>query len=174
MNKLLDYYLPEIGITENIVSIKLLTHVQTINPIEFVQSYKISNFWKGKYFIKRLINKVFKYKLKEDLRWTNNFWDDIEIQFIEAELSLKKNISYNSLTLNYSQKRQVDIQKYKNMIDNKIDLGCPLFISGKCINLIGGNVNVRTIYMLDGSRRLIASLLSKKLDIHIWLITLNE
>jgi len=28
--------------------------------------------------------------------------------------------------------------------------------------------------MLDGSRRLIASLLSNKLDICIWLITINE
>ena len=45
---------------------------------------------------------------------------------------------------------------------------------GECINLIGGNVNVNEIYMLDGSRRLIASLLSNKLDICIWLITINE
>ena len=60
------------------------------------------------------------------------------------------------------------------MIDNKVDLGYPLFISGKCLNLIDGNVNVNEIYMLDGSRRLIASLLSNKLDICIWLITINE
>ena len=60
------------------------------------------------------------------------------------------------------------------MIDNKMDLGFPLFISGKCINLVGGNVNEKTIYMLDGSRRLIASLLSNKLEINIWLITPNK
>ena len=174
MNELQDFYLPEIGTTENIVTIKLLNYLQTKNIIEFVQNYKISNFWTGKYFIKRLINKVFKYKLKRNMRWNKNFWNNIQIQLIGTKLSLKKNIEYKGIISNYSQKRQVDILKYKSMIDNKVDLGYPLFISGKCLNLIDGNVNVNEIYMLDGSRRLIASFLSNKLDICIWLITINE
>ena len=174
MNEFQDYCLPEIGTTENILTIKLLNYLQTKNKIEFFQSYKISNYWRGKYFIKRLINKVFKYKLKENMSWNKKFWDHIQIQLIEAKISLKENIEHNNLISNYSQKRQVSILKYKSMIDNKVDLGSPLFISGQCINLIGGNVNVNEIYMLDGSRRLIASLLSNKLDICIWLITINE
>ena len=174
MNELQDYYLSAIGTTENIVTIKLVNYLHTKNIIEFVQIYKISNFWKGKYFIKRLINKVFKYKLKENMSWNKNFWDHIQIQLIEAKISLKENIEHENLTSFYSKKRQVGIIKYKSMIDNKVDLGSPLFISGQCINLIGGNVNVNEIYMLDGSRRLIASFLSNKLDICIWLITINE
>ena len=50
MNELQDFYLPEIGTTENIVTIKLLNYLQTKNIIEFVQNYKISNFWMGKYY----------------------------------------------------------------------------------------------------------------------------
>ena len=156
------------------ININFESIINEINLYDFIKSYKISNFWKGKNFIKRLINKVFKYKLKENMIWNKHFWDHILIQLIEAKISLKENIEHNNLILNYSQKRQVSILKYKSMIDNKVDLGPPLFISGQCINLIGGNVNENEIYMLDGSRRLIASLLSNKLNICICLITINE
>ena len=39
MKKLQDYYLPEIGTTENIVTIKLLNHLQTKKIIEFVDEF---------------------------------------------------------------------------------------------------------------------------------------
>ena len=136
--------------------------------------YKISNFWTGKYFIKRLINKIFKYKLKKEIIWKNNFWDDIQVQLIKCRIAFKKKNEDDSLLSNYNPKRKVDILRYKSMIDNKIDLGCSLFISGKCLNLIGGDVSESDIYLLDGSRRLIASLLSNKLNICIWLIELKE
>ena len=115
MNEFQDFYLPTMGTTENIVTIKLVNYLHTKNIIEFVKNYKISNFWKGKYFIKRLINKVFKYKLKENMSWNKNFWDHIQIQLIEAKILLKENIEHNNLISNYSQKRQVSILKYKTL-----------------------------------------------------------
>ena len=55
--------------------------------------------------------------------------------------------------------------------NNNIDLGQPLFITGECINHIGGNVDEKQIYILDGSRRLIAFLLNDLKEINILLIT---
>ena len=168
-----NYFLPEIGTTENIISIKLLHYLQKIDINEFVKKYQISNFWQGKYFIKRLIKKVFKYKLYINLKWYRAFWNDIQIQLIDSQITPNKNITLNNLLSKYSTKRQNDIIKYKSMIEKKIDLGNPLFITGDCLNLIGGNVSSNAIYMLDGSRRLVASLLSNKFKIPIWLITLK-
>ena len=51
-----NYFLPEIGTTENIISIKLLHYLQKTDINEFVKKYQISNFWQGKYFIKRWTN----------------------------------------------------------------------------------------------------------------------
>ena len=43
-----------------VVNIKLKKYISNI-PIDiFIKEYKISNLWKGKFFIKRLINKIFK------------------------------------------------------------------------------------------------------------------
>ena len=75
-----NYNLPATGKTENILNINLLKYLQTKNTSKFVQNYKISNFWKGKYFIKRLINKIFKYKLNLRMIWDSKFWDKIDIQ----------------------------------------------------------------------------------------------
>ena len=53
-----------------------------------------------------------------------------------------------------------------------IDLGYPLFITGKCLKKIGGiELNEKKIYMLDGSRRLIASVLNGLKEIKILLIS---
>ena len=174
MTDLQDYYLPEIGMTENIINIKLSQNLQTVGLIPFIKDYKISNFWKGKFFIKRLINKIFKYKLKKNMNWNTNFWNNIQVQLIASDISIKEKYKHKNIVSFYSQKRKEDILKYQSMINNKVDLGFPLFITGECVNLIGGDVNEKEIYMLDGSRRLAAYILSNILNIRIWLITLNK
>ena len=45
------------------IDINLKEHITNVNINLFIKSYKISNLWKGKFFIKRLINKIFKYQL---------------------------------------------------------------------------------------------------------------
>ncbi len=41
------------------------------------------------------------------------------------------------------------------------EFGCPLFVSGACINYLGGDVQNSDIFMLDGSRRLYAHILNE-------------
>ena len=50
------------------------------NGLYLLSQYKISNFWKGKFFIKRLINKIFKYHIKMQMVWKNDFWKKIVIK----------------------------------------------------------------------------------------------
>ena len=62
------------------------------NKEEVIQSYKISNFWKGHFFLKILINKIFKYRLQKPLKWEKNFWDIITIKSGVSEIKLSESL----------------------------------------------------------------------------------
>ena len=59
-----------------------------------------------------------------------------------------------------TKKRFNDINKYKELLKEGVDLNLPLFMSGKALNFIGGNVDDNEIYFLDGTRRLLANILN--------------
>ena len=67
---------------------------------------------------------------------------------------------YLELSKSDTKKRFNDINKYKELIKEGVDLNLPLFISGKTLNFIGGNVDDSAIYFLDGTRRLLANILN--------------
>ena len=52
--------------------------------------------------------------------------------------------------------RLKDVKKYKNLLNNGVDLGSPLYITSQCLNLLGTDVSKNKFYILDGSRRLVA------------------
>ena len=64
--------------------------IKNLNSDNFIKNYKISNFWIGKFFIKRLINKIFKYKLNGKILWNKNFWNKISICMLESKIHLMK------------------------------------------------------------------------------------
>ena len=172
MNNINEYHLCEIGHTESFISIELIECIDKIDTLEFLKKYKISNFWSGKIFIKRLINKIFKYKLNQQMTWDSKFWKEINIQMVSSKLNIKNKKSINDLIMGLSSKRKKDVMKYQLMMKENIDLGFPLFITGKCLKIIGGiELDEKKIYMLDGSRRLIASLLNESKKNMILLIS---
>ena len=163
---------------------------ESINIKSFLTDYKISGIFHGKFFIKRLINKIFKYKINQNLKWNSFFWNNITITkksttFITApSLLLPQNfyslseerqniIIENIIYENTSKRRFRDIKKYQRYINDNIDLGCPLFITGNCFNFLGGNIDSEKIYILDGSRRLVANILNK-VNPDILLIDIKE
>ena len=143
------------------VKIRIESLEKISNGKEILKKYKISNFWKGNFFLKRLINKIFKYQLNKPLKWDQKFWDIIYVMGgvskIEIPDSLESLIKERTLT-----KRFQDIKKYQNLINNNIDIGPLLYITGGAINYLGGNVKKDELFILDGSRRLIANILNKK------------
>ena len=172
------FNLDKSGNTESIISLKLLNIVNTIDVKTFVDNYKISNFFKGKFFIKRLINKIFKYKLQQKIQWDSNFWDSIEIINYQSSIEVSKKIINinefeNKLNKNFSSKKIKKIYKLKRMINHNIKLDFPLFITGESLNLLGSNIPKNSLYMLDGSRRCIAYILNEIREIDIYLITIK-
>ena len=90
------------GETESLISINIID--QYSNELElytFIKNYKISNFFKGKFFIVRLIKKIFRYKLTTKFAWQKKFWDKINITCVNASISTK---NYEDFELFLKQK----------------------------------------------------------------------
>ena len=137
MNKINKYSLSKIGKTEKFISIDLIKILQKIDTKKFLKNYTISNFWKGKFFIKRLINKIFKYKLNQKMIWNPKFWDGINIQVIKSKIYFNKKTYNDEFMSQLTSRRKKDILKYKKIMKKNIHMGYPLFITGECLNQIG-------------------------------------
>ena len=151
--------------SDNNLSIKidLVEKISDINTNIFLKEYKISNFFYGKFFVKRLIKKIFKYHLDNKIIWDNDFWDKIKISKFKTNIDLlndNKDSIKKYFKKNINSKRLQDIKKYQNYINDKIDIGCPLYITSTCINILGGDLKNNEVFILDGSRRLLANIMN--------------
>ena len=144
-----------------IIDIKIASHITDI-PIDiFIKEYKISNLWKGKFFIKRLINKIFKYQLNQKIKWNRNFWNKIKVSKLKIEINKQDS---ENVKLNIKNKTPLDrysnIVKYQKLISQNNEIGNPLYITGRTLNLLGASIETDSVFILDGSRRLIANILN--------------
>ena len=174
------FFQPQIGNTEQIVSILPIEQIETVfDTKNFIKVYKLSRFTNNYFSIKRLIYKIFKIKLKCPIVWNNTFWDDTKIILLNCRINIIKNaasmklIETHKLSGTSDNKRGRDINKYIKKINQGVDLGNPLYISGAVLNKIGGSIDPNAIFMIDGARRLIANVLCKQELIKIWLIVLK-
>ena len=131
------------------------------NGLDLLRQYKISNFWNGKFFIKRLINKIFKYHIETQMIWKNDFWKKIIIKKGSANIDSFETLS-ESIEKKISSKRYRDIKHYEKLISNDNDLDPLLFISAKAVSYLGAGMLDKNFFILDGTRRLIAHALSNK------------
>jgi len=146
------------------VSIELINNKIALDKELFFKTYKISKIFKGKYFIKRLIKKVFNHQLKNQFIWCDNFWDKIFIHQYSTQITYINPCKYNEMCIQLKsstkKNRMKDILKYKNLILDGCDLNNPLFITSKALNFLGGDTN-DSMLILDGSRRLVANILAE-------------
>ena len=171
-------YFSRIGNTESLVSIHIMDKYMTELAVDtIIANYKISKFFKGRYFFIRLIKKIFKYKLNDRFIWKSDFWDRINVVTVNASISISKK-TFNEfelyLTQKYNKKRIKNIYRYKDLIEGGIDLGPPLYIAGSCLNLLGAKTESNELFMLDGSRRLLSLLLAKKKSTKLLIIKLKD
>jgi len=148
------------------IKIFLKNCISSINKNQFLKEYKISNYFKGKFFVKRLIKKVFKNHLEYDFLWKKNFWENIVIQKFNIDIDLIRTKNINEfekkIIKNTLHNRMMDIKKYKKLLIRSIDLGEPLFITANALNYLGARLDSKDIYILDGSRRLVSNILINK------------
>ena len=93
------------------------------------------------------------------IKWTSNFWDSIKIELIDINIFIKENKLDLELEEKTTKKRFQDIKKYQKLLA-QIDMGEPLYITSRALNIIGANLKEDEIFILDGSRRLVANILN--------------
>ena len=166
MNKKYTFLKPITKSNNDFIQLDFILAIEKpISTNEFINTYKISNFWKGKFFIKKLIKRVFKYRLNHPMEWNINFWGLIKVYKLKYTYTLPESIQnldelYLELSQGDTKKRFDDIKKYRELIKKDINLNYPLFISGKVLNLLGADIHDNDIYFLDGTRRLFANILN--------------
>ncbi|MAZ67886.1 MAG: hypothetical protein CMG49_00575 [Candidatus Marinimicrobia bacterium] len=145
------------------VNIKIKSCLEELDVNEFINFYKISNFWTGKFFIKRIINKIFKYQIKKKMIWNKNFWSLVNIRVFNTSMSINENLDLEKVLIHKtSNKRYSDIIKYKNFLLKDKNMGMPLYITGKSLNILGAKFRSNEVFILDGSRRLSANIILGK------------
>ena len=157
-----------------IININLIKHINNVNVDLFIKEYKISNLWNGKFFIKRLINKIFKYQVNKKMKWNKKIWGIIKIKKIKINIS-KEDIETTKLAIEKktSANRYSDIKKYQKLIAENNNVGDSLYITGRTLNYLGASIEKDSIFILDGSRRLVANMLNN-ISPDILLIDLEE
>ena len=78
------------------VNINIKSLVEELDVNKFINFYKVSNLWTGRFFIKRIINKIFKYQIKKKMVWDKNFWNLIIIIILNKKVTIDKNLTDNS------------------------------------------------------------------------------
>jgi len=163
-------YLKSISSNSNdYIQIDITLANEVVPTSEFIDNYIISNYWSGKFFIKKLIKRLFKHKINQQFIWDNKFFDKMSItkfnykyslpQTVPDLIQLEKKIKETTTT-----KRFKDILKYKQLLENKVDLNMPLFITGKALNYLGSDIKSNEIHFLDGTRRLWANILNENIN----------
>ena len=94
------------------------------------------------------------------MNWHSDFWDSITINLIETKLIIKERDIYSALENKTIKKRFKDIKRYQKLL-TEVDLGEPLYITSKALNMIGSDMRDDRVFILDGSRRLVANILNK-------------
>ncbi len=93
--------------------------------------------------------------------WNKKIWENIKIKRFKTVISDKdiKNTQSN-IQIKTSASRYSDIKKYQKLIAENNDIGSPLYITGRALNYLGSSIKKDSIFILDGSRRLVASMLN--------------
>ena len=161
-----------------IVLINLNKMLLTKDITTFLSFYHLSRFRRGKWFLKRLLHRIFSKQLNENILWDTNFWDKIQVNKMNAKIKYN-NSDTSKIILEYlnssqSKRRINNIMNYKSLLDDGVDLGHPLYITRDCLNTLGYiSKKSDDLFIVDGARRFWANLLNEKDNIYIWVISLK-
>jgi hypothetical protein len=179
------YFQSNKGVTESIVTLKPINELEldfNLDLHKFIKNYKFSRIGFKKTIVKRLVKKIIHKKLKNKVYWDKNIWTKSSIILLNCEFVINNQNIFNKIKNAISDNNSFEIKnvvsksrfktitKLTKLLKHNIELDFPLFISGKVLAQLGCNVNNYEIFVIDGSRRILASSFFNK-NIKIYLIT---
>lgn len=184
ITKLLDYSQPAAGIIESFIDLKPAKMLSGVSSsYQALKDYAIKPFGVGLPVMEKIIRHIFQKKLKSNCSWTDDVWQNTYVVTLDCKLvvretgqlcsELKAN-SFDDVSLEFAKQegaeRESHALEYAQKLKAGEDLGFPLYVSGKVLNTLGANISDNEMYMLDGARRIGASVLAHKETIKIQLL----
>lgn len=186
--KLEKYYQPVAGNTEKYISIlPVKVNANTQSVYQALKDYEISEIGSGLEAVKAIFQHIITNKLQGKMKWDEKLWNSFVVLTVQCELKdIVSNQSFDVLkpktikdiSTDFFQtegaEREQCILSYANLLKSGQNLGMPLYVSGHILQLLGGNAEPNTLFMVDGARRITASALAHCRYLDVLLILHEE
>ena len=187
-NKIAGYFQPPAGNTERYISISpVRCFAPTLSSYQALKNYSIKDIGQGLHAAEEILKHILINKLNQRVVWKSDIWNKTVVIHINCELKARetgrsfdesKPVSLKDISVDFADSegpaRIKDIENYAKKMRDNADMGFPVYASGKVLNYIGGNVDPKGIYMVDGARRIAASALNHQRAIAIQLLILED
>ncbi|BET59406.1 glycosyltransferase [Geobacter sp. 60473] len=182
------YMQPPAGTTEQFIDVKpvgILDHPSSC--YQALRDYEIHGFGKGFDAVRGIVAHIFANKLETPLAWDNGIWGRCLVVNLACELrdtrtgetfDVLRPAGISDISPDFARlegsSRVSDIERYAQTLASGSVPPPTLYVSGKVLNLLGGQVNDTDIFMIDGARRLVALALNHRRHAVISLIVSEE
>lgn len=185
---LASYIHPPAGNTERYLTLQPLAVAgPTWSSYQALKNYAIRDFGAGLPAAEAILTHLVKNKLGAPGQTASCFWNRLVVLPVRCvlrsaqtgetfEFSTASSVAGISPEFAASEGpvRVREVENYALQMRNAADLGVPLYVTGSALNLVGGSAQPRSIYMMDGARRLTAAALNGSREITIWLLLVED
>lgn len=187
LQPLCSYRQPPAGTTEQFIAVQpqqVMGH--TSSAWQSVKTYEIPPFGHGLPAIERIIAHIVTTKLGGNPRIPGDFWNRVIAVKVQCDLRRPSGQQFapGLATLGdidpaflaaEGPQREADIKRYAELLGQGHDLGAALYITGEALNISGGGAAPpESIFMVDGARRISASVLAGKRAIEIVILMTED
>jgi len=176
------FHQPSAGETEKYICVQPRTAESVSSSWQALKEYEIPPFGKGFFAVSHIITHIISSKLGGIAQIPPDFYSRTIALTVDCSLKRNTGQPFESTVDTLSkidpafadaegQERGAAIEHYARLISQGQDLGFPLYITGTALGICGGVHNdPNGIYMIDGARRISASVLAGKQNIKIMLL----
>ncbi|MEW5976528.1 MAG: glycosyltransferase [Acidobacteriota bacterium] len=182
------YSQPPVGNTEKYIQLQLSDVIGDPVPThQGLRDYVIRDFGKGLPAAEAILKHIIEHTLRRTWQPTAGLWNTTVLlpvrshiwhritgqTFDRARTRAVRDI-HSDFAQSEGPQRVADIERYAARLAGGENLGPALFVTGAVLNELGGKTDPKSLYMMDGARRLVAAALNGWLNIPAWLLMHEE
>jgi Glycosyl transferase family 2 len=160
---------------------------RTLSSYQALKDYAIRDFGFGFPAAEAILTHVVRNKLGNQSQMPRDFWNRLVVLPVRCTLrSAQTGQTFEASTASCvagisgefaaseGPLRVQEVEDYAIQMREGAELGVPLYATGAVLNLLGGNSQPRSMYMMDGARRITAAALNRRREVTIWLLLIDD
>ncbi len=185
---LASYVHPPAGNTERYLTLEPFSAAgPTLSSYQALKDYAIRDFGSGFPAAEAILTHIVRNKLGNQSQMPRDFWNRLVVLPVRCTLrSAQTGQTFEASTANSvagisgefaaseGPLRVQEVEDYAIQMREGAELGVPLYATGAVLNLLGGNAQPRSMYMMDGARRITAAALNRRREVTIWLLLVED